>query len=101
MIVRITQTTIDPSDADAVEETYRSVIKPAFESFDGCERFEMGVGIEERSGDLAEIVMISHWSNLEAIEAATHGPGYRRVMEAVKELFQQSTIVHHFHAFDR
>jgi quinol monooxygenase YgiN len=96
MIVRITQSTIDPEEVASAREVFARSMRPAFESFDGCEGIEMYIGIEEHSGDLLELVTISTWRSMQALDAAADSEEYAGVMERVRELFQQSPIVHHF-----
>lgn len=96
MIVRITQTTIDPEDAPRATDIFVTSVKPALEALEGSEGIEMHLGMEEHSGDVLELVSISRWSSPEALEAAADSPAYREAMDALRPLFRATPLVHHF-----
>jgi quinol monooxygenase YgiN len=96
MIVRVFDTAVDPADvADAIE-LFRTEVKPTLEGFEGCRGIEMMVGVEERSGDLVDVLAISRWDSLEVIEEAVHTPEYGAAMTGLRRLFQRTPIVRHF-----
>jgi heme-degrading monooxygenase HmoA len=96
MIVRIFDTAMDPADVEKGKVLFREQVEPAFVAFDGCHGVEMILGVEEHSQDLVDIASISRWDSLEAIEAATSSDEYKRALEEIRKLFQQSPIVRHF-----
>jgi quinol monooxygenase YgiN len=96
MIVRIFDTNIDPADVDAGKELFRTQVKPAFDLFEGCAGIEMHIGIDEHSGDLVDVVAISRWESLEAIDQATATDQYTEALAEIRKLFQRTPIVRHF-----
>jgi quinol monooxygenase YgiN len=96
MIVRVFDTAVDPGDVTDVVELFRTDVKPTLEGFDGCRGIEMMVGFEERSGDLVDVLAISRWDSLEAIERAVSTQEYSRAMTRLRRLFQRTPIVRHF-----
>jgi heme-degrading monooxygenase HmoA len=60
----------------------------------------MLIGVGEHSGDLVEIVAVSRWDSVEAIEAATKTSEYEVALSEIRKLFVQSPIVRHFEAID-
>jgi quinol monooxygenase YgiN len=96
VIVRLFDTAIDPGDVAQATELFRTVVQPTIESFAGCQGIEMLVGVEERSGDLIDVVAISRWDSAEAIQQATDTPEYEQAMAGLRGLFQRTPIVRHF-----
>jgi quinol monooxygenase YgiN len=96
MIVRVFDTAVDPADVAEVLDLFRSQVKPTLEGFEGCKGIEMMVGVEERSGDLVDVLAISRWDSLEAIDRAVGSPDYSRAMTGLRRLFQRTPIVRHF-----
>jgi quinol monooxygenase YgiN len=96
MIVRIFDTNVDPADVETGKELFRTQVKSAFESFEGCGGIEMHIGIDEHSGDLVDVVAISRWESLEAIDRATATDEYAEALVEIRKLFQRTPIVRHF-----
>jgi quinol monooxygenase YgiN len=96
MIVRVFDTAIDPAQITEAVELFRAQVKPTLESSEGCAGIEMMVGVEERSGDLVDILAISRWESLEAIERAIGTDDYALAMRDLRKLFQRTPIVRHF-----
>lgn len=96
MIVRVFDTAVDPAEITEAVELFRAKVKPTLESSEGCDGIEMMVGVEERSGDLVDILAISRWESLEAIGRAIGTPGYEEAMRHLRKLFQRTPIVRHF-----
>jgi quinol monooxygenase YgiN len=96
MIVRIFDTNVDPADVETGKELFRTQVMPAFEAFDGCAGIEMHIGIDEHSGDLVDVVAVSRWESLEAIDAATATDEYAEALAEIRQLFQRTPIVRHF-----
>lgn len=96
MIVRIFDTNVDPADVDKGKELFRTQVKPAFERFEGCQGIDMHIGIDEHSGDLVDVVAISRWDSLEAIDLATSTEEYADSLTEIRKLFQRTPIVRHF-----
>ena len=98
MIIRVFDTAMDPSDVPRAIELFRSEVQPLLEGFPGCRGIEMMVGLEERSGDLRDVLAISRWESGEAIEQAITTPAYDQAMRELRGLFQRTPIVRHFDA---
>jgi heme-degrading monooxygenase HmoA len=98
MIVRVFDTAVDPGDIPQATELFRNKVQPAIEGFPGCRGIEMLVGLEERSGDLLDVLAISRWDSVEAIEQAYTTREYDEAMKDLRELFQRTPIVRHFEA---
>jgi quinol monooxygenase YgiN len=96
MIVRVFDTAVDPADVTDAVDLFRAEVKPTLEAFEGCRGIEMMVGVEERSGDLVDVLAISRWDSLEAIGKAVDTPEYSRAMTGLRRLFQRTPIVRHF-----
>ena len=96
MIIRIFDTAMDPDDVEDGKRLFREQVVPAFEAFDGCHGAEMGLGIEEHSGDLIDVVSVSRWDSMDAIQNATKTEEYREALLEIKKLFQRSPIIRHF-----
>jgi quinol monooxygenase YgiN len=96
MIVRVFETGVDPADVAQAIELFRAEVKPTIEGFRGCRGIEMMVGIEERSGDLVDVLAISNWDSLEDIDEAVSSPQYSEAMTGLRRLFQRTPIVRHF-----
>jgi heme-degrading monooxygenase HmoA len=99
-IVRVFDTAVDPESVPRGVEVFRTQVKPAIESFPGCQGIELLVGVEERSGDLVDVLAISRWDSLEQIRDATSSPAYEEALREMRELFQRTPIVRHFEAAD-
>jgi quinol monooxygenase YgiN len=98
VIVRVFDTAVDPGDVAQAIELFRTQVKPTLEAADGCAGIEMMVGVEERSGDLLDVLAISRWDSIEAIERAIGTTDYDRAMRDLRKLFQRTPIVRHFEA---
>ncbi|MEA2505668.1 MAG: Antibiotic biosynthesis monooxygenase [Actinomycetota bacterium] len=96
MIVRVFDTAVDPGDVPQAIELFRNKVRATIEGFPGCRGIEMLVGVEERSGDLLDVLTISRWDSAEAIEQAYATREYNQVMKELRELFQRTPIVRHF-----
>jgi quinol monooxygenase YgiN len=96
MITRIFDTAVDPDEVDRAGELFRQHVRPAFDSFTGCRGIEMYRGVEEHSGDLVDLAVISQWDSLEAIESALATDEYALALAELRTLFRQNPIVRHF-----
>jgi quinol monooxygenase YgiN len=96
MIVRAFDTAVDATDVSQVIELFQTQVKPTLEGFAGCLEIEMMVGVEERSADLVDVLALSRWDSLEAIDKAISTPQYDRAMAGLRRLFQRTPIVRHF-----
>ncbi len=96
MIIRIFDTAMDPDDIETGKRLFREHVVPAFERFEGCHGAEMNLGIEEHSGDLVDVVSISRWDSIDAIEDATRTDEYQQALAEIRKLFQRAPIVRHF-----
>lgn len=100
MIIRIFDTAMDPDDIEKGKRLFRDQVIPAFHAFDGCHGAEMNLGIEEHSGDLVDVVSISRWDSMEAIQVATKTEEYQDALAEIRKLFQRSPIIRHFELVD-
>jgi quinol monooxygenase YgiN len=96
VVVRLFDTAVDPSDVQDATKLFRDQVRPVFESFEGCHGIEMVVGLEERSGDLIDVLAISRWDSVEAIGRAVGTSEYDSAMQGLRELFKRTPIVRHF-----
>ena len=96
MIIRIFDTAMDPDDVEDGKRLFREQVVPAFDAFEGCQGAEMSLGIEEHSGDLIDVVSVSRWDSMDAIQNATKTDEYREALLEIKKLFQRSPIIRHF-----
>ena len=96
MIIRIFDTAMDPDDVEDGKRLFREQVIPTFKAFEGCYGAEMSLGIEEHSGDLIDVVSISRWDSMDAIQNATKTEEYREALLEIKKLFQRSPIIRHF-----
>ena len=100
MIIRIFDTAMDPDDIEDGKRLFRDQVIPAFAAFEGCHGAEMSLGIEEHSGDLIDVVSISRWDSMEAIQKATKSEDYQEALAEIRKLFQRSPIIRHFELVD-
>jgi quinol monooxygenase YgiN len=98
MILRLFDTAVDPSEISDATELFRDRVRPVLQAFEGCRGIEMVVGLEERSGDLIDILAISRWDSPEAIELAVGTTEYDEAMQGLRKLFKRTPIVRHFEA---
>ena len=100
MIIRIFDTAMDPDDIEEGKRLFRDQVSPAFDGFEGCHGAEMNLGIEEHSGDLVDVISISRWDSMEAIQKATATEDYQEALSEIRKLFQRSPIIRHFELVD-
>ena len=100
MIIRMFDTALDPDDVENAKELFRTQVRPAFESFDGCHGIDMYLGLEPHSGGLIDVAAVSRWDSRAAIDAAIATPEYDEALTELKKLFQQVPLVRHFEAVD-
>ena len=100
MIIRIFDTAMDPDDIEKGKRLFRDQVRPAFDGFEGCHGAEMNLGIEEHSGDLVDVISISRWDSMEAIQKATATEDYQEALAGIRKLFQRSPIIRHFELVD-
>lgn len=70
MYLRFFSTAVDPSDVDEVRRIFTEDIKPAFEGTAGCTSLELVISVEKSAGGLVDGAVLSHWSSLDALNAA-------------------------------
>ena len=99
-IIRIFDTTIEPSDVERAKALFREQVRPAFDAFAGCQGIEMSLGIEEHSKDLVDVAAISRWDSMEAIERAIGTEEYQEALRELRALFQETPLVRHFERVD-
>ena len=96
MIIRIFDTAVDPEDIERGKQLFRDEVRPAFAKFEGCHGIDMLIGVEEHSGDWADVAAISRWDSLEAITDAVATDEYEDALRNFRGLFKQIPIVRHF-----
>lgn len=100
MIVRTFDTAVDPQDIDRGAQMFRDVVRPAFQNFAGCRGIEMYLRVDERHGDLVDVMAISRWDSVEAMDTATDTTEYAKAMSQIRLLFQHTPIVRVFEVVD-
>ena len=100
MIIRIFDTAIDPADEEQAKDLFRKTVRPAFESFPGCDGIEMYMGVEDHSGDLIEVAAVSRWESTAAIAKAIDSDEYAEALAELRKLFVQAPLVRHFERVD-
>lgn len=100
MIIRVTDTGIDPEDLDRCTSMLRERITPALAGLSGSRGLEIHMRVDERHGDLIEIAVVSRWDDRDAMEAAVRSPDYTEAMAELRPLFQQAPIVRIFEVLD-
>jgi quinol monooxygenase YgiN len=96
MIIRVTDTAIDPEDLERCTHLLRDSIAPALAKLSGSRGIEIHVRVDERHGDLVEIAVVSRWDDRDAMEAVIRSEDYSEVMAELRPLFQQAPIVRIF-----
>lgn len=96
MIIRVTDTAVDPEDVERAQELLHSVVRPACERIDGCQGIEVHVRIDEHHGSLVEVAVVSRWASRETMDAAMRSESYADAMGEMRALFQHSPIVRIF-----
>jgi|SRR5688572_27548348 quinol monooxygenase YgiN len=96
MIIRVTDTAIDPEDLDRCTQLLGDRIAPALSQLSGSRGIEIHVRVDERHGDLVEIATVSRWDDRDAMEAAIRSEEYTDAMAEFRPLFQQAPIVRIF-----
>jgi len=96
MIIRVTDTAIDPEDLDRCTQLLVDRIAPALSQLSGSRGIEIHVRVDERHGDLVEIATVSRWDDRDAMEAAIRSEEYTDAMAEFRPLFQQAPIVRIF-----
>ena len=96
MIIRIFQTAVEPDDVERGKQIFRSEVKPVFDNFEGCHGIDLLIGVEEHSRGYVDVATMSRWDSLEDIRASEQSPEYQGALGAMRELFRQTPLVHHF-----
>jgi len=100
MIIRVTDTAIDPEDLDRSTSLLKERITPALASLSGSRGIEIHVRVDERHGDLVEVAIVSRWDHRDAMELAVRSDEYAEAMAEFRPLFQQAPIVRIFEVVD-
>ena len=90
--LRIYQSSVDPSDVDAVRRLFSDDVKPVFKSCKGCLSMELAVNVEPNAGGLVEGAAISRWESLEAMTEAMSTREVKEAIVRVRELLQQEPV---------
>ena len=96
MIIRVTDTAIDPEDLERCTRLLQDRIAPALAQLSGGRGIEIHVRVDERHGDLVEIATVSRWDDRDAMEVAIRSEEYTEAMAQFRPLFQQAPIVRIF-----
>jgi heme-degrading monooxygenase HmoA len=96
MIIRVTDTAVDPEDLEQCTRMFGDRIAPALAKLPGSRGIEIHVRVDERHGDLVEIAVVSRWDDRDAMEAVIRSDDYSEVMAELRPLFQQAPIVRIF-----
>ena len=100
MIIRVTDTAIDPEDLDRCTRMLKERISPALTSLSGSRGIEIHLRVDERHGDLVEVAVVSRWDHRDAMELAVRSDEYTDAMAEFRPLFQQAPIVRIFEVAD-
>jgi quinol monooxygenase YgiN len=100
MIVRVTDTAIDPEDLERCTRMLKEHITPALASLSGSRGIEIHVRVDESHGDLVEVAVVSRWDHRDAMELAVRSDEYTDAMAELRPLFQQAPIVRIFELAD-
>jgi len=100
MIIRVTDTAIDPEDLDRCTSLFNERITPALAGLSGSRGIEIQVRVDERHGDLVEVAIVSRWDHRDAMELAIRSDEYTDAMSELRPLFQQAPIVRIFEVVD-
>ena len=79
---------------------FKEIVRPAFENFAGCKGIDMYLRVDEQRRDVVDVMAISRWDTVEAMEAATETPAYGEAMSEIRMLFQHTPIVRVFQVVD-
>jgi len=96
MIIRVTDTAVDPEDLERCTRLLGDRIAPALTKLAGSRGIEIHVRVDERHGDLVEIAVVSRWDDRDAMEVAIRSEEYSDAMTELRPLFQQAPIVRIF-----
>jgi quinol monooxygenase YgiN len=96
MIIRVTDTAVDPEDLGLCTQLLSDSIAPALAGLSGSRGIEIHVRVDERHGDLVEIAVVSRWDDRDSMEAVIRSDDYSEVMAQLRPLFQQAPIVRIF-----
>jgi quinol monooxygenase YgiN len=100
MIIRVTDSAVDPEDLDRCRQLVSERIRPTFEDALNCRGVEIQVRVDERHGELVEVATVSRWDDVAAMEAAVRSEEYADVMAELRPLLQQAPIVRIFEVTD-
>jgi quinol monooxygenase YgiN len=100
MIIRVTDTAVDPEDLESCRRLLAEQIRPIFEEALNCRGIEIQVRVDERHGELVEVATVSRWDDVAAMEAAVRSEEYADAMAELRPLFQQAPIVRIFEVTD-
>lgn len=96
MIIRMTDTAINPEDADRAKQLFLEQVRPAFEAFDGCLSVDLLVGLSEQAGGFVDVALVSRWDSEAHVSSAVDSSTYKNAMLDLKSLFEQNPIVRQF-----
>lgn len=100
MIVRVTDSALDPEDLDRAVQLVREVVRPGVQSLEGCSGFEVHVRVDEARPSSVELALVSRWESRTAMDAAVRSEDYAEVMNGLRALLAESPIVRIFEAVD-
>ena len=100
MIIRVTDSAVDPEDLERCRRLLTDKIRPTFEEALNCRGIEIQVRVDERHGELVEVATVSRWDDVAAMESAVRSEEYADVMAELRPLFQQAPIVRIFEVTD-
>ncbi len=93
MIVRTFYSAVDPDDSDEVFRIFLEDVKPAYEEAAGCRGVELLVGTHENVGGMIEGVLVSHWDDPGALQAALASRSLSEAMVRVRSLLRVEPVV--------
>lgn len=100
MIIRVTDSAVDPEDLERCRRLLSERIRPLFEERLGCRGIEIQVRVDERHGELVEVATVSRWDDVAAMESAIRSEEYAEAMGELRGILQQAPIVRIFEVAD-
>jgi quinol monooxygenase YgiN len=90
--LRLYQSAVDPSDVEEVTRLFVDDVRETFRGMDGCLSIELVVSVEKNAGGLVEGAVVSRWSSLAAMEAATSSRPVKEAVVRFRQLLRQEPV---------
>jgi len=90
--LRLYQSAVDPADVEEVRRLFVDDVLGTFRAMDGCLSIELVVSVEKNAGGLVEGAVVSRWSSLEAMDAATSSRPVKEAVVRFRQLLRQEPV---------